>query len=325
MGVRIPLAPSRPEKIKMKKHKELELSIIIPTLNEERALPKLLKSLKNNLKNVNAEIILVDAHSKDKTVAVARKSGIKNLRIFQPRKKGQSYQRNYGAWKARAPLLLFLDADVMLFPNSLEKALKEIIERNLDAAACLSKVVENSLWEKFCYDVIANSWMRIFERWKPYAHCCFFMKRELHYKIGGFDERLFFGEDSEYVERAVKKGKAKFGILKSSKFIISTRGFKKYGRLAHSLAFAYLNLYRVIGRERRRKGESTSELYAKFQKMTVPKEVGKQIGRGIVKVAEYHRTLRVTENRPSYMIYQPNYPLKQAKRRKRARKRKSKR
>lgn len=306
------------------KNKELELSIIIPTLNEEKALPKLLKSLKSNLKNINAEVIIVDAHSKDKTVAVARKSGIKNLRIFQSKKKGQSYQRNYGALKARSPFLLFLDADIILPKGFINNALKEIIERNLDAAACLSKVKEKALWEKFCYDVVANSWILFFKHWKPHAHCCFFMKRYLHYKIGGFDERIFFGEDSEYVERAVKKGKARFGVLESVKFIISTRGFQKYGRLAHTVAFAYLNLHRLIGREMRRKGESTSELYAKFQKMTEPKEVGKQLGKGIMKVAEYHRTLRVTENRPNYMIYQPHYPLKQEKKKVRRKARKNK-
>ncbi|MGB9707822.1 MAG: glycosyltransferase [Candidatus Pacearchaeota archaeon] len=302
------------------KGRQLELSIIIPTLNEEKALPRLLNSLKSNLKNINAEVLVIDAHSKDKTVKVAKKAKIRNLKIFQPKKKGQSYQRNYGAWKARAPLLMFLDADVVLPKGFLEKALREIIERNLDAASCLSKVGEEglrALWEKLCYDVIGNTWIRSFERWKPYGHCCFFMKRDIHYKIGGFDERLFFGEDSEYIERAVKKGKARFGVLKSTNFIISTRGFKKYGRLAHTIAFAYLNLCRLIGRERRKKGESTSELYEKFRKMTEPKELGKQLGTGIVKAAEYHKTLKVTAERPNYMIYQPLYPLKQENRKKR--------
>lgn len=300
-----------------KKSKELELSIIIPTLNEEQDLPKLLKSIKSNLKNINAEVIVVDAHSKDRTVAVARKIGIRKLRVFLPGKKGQSYQRNYGAWKSKASMLLFLDADIVLPKYFLDRALKEIIERNLDIAACYSKVGKEAIWEKFCYDIIANSWMRFFEHWKPYAHCCFFMKKAIHDKIGGFDERLFFGEDSEYVERAWRKTRARFGILNSGRFIISTRGFKKYGRLAQSAAFAYLNLYRLIGRERRRKGESTSELYEKFRKGTEPKEIGKQLKTGVIKVAEYHRTLRVTENRPNYMIYQPHYPLKQENRRKR--------
>ncbi len=290
----------------MKRNKELELSIIIPTLNEERDLPKLLSSLKGNLRNINAEILLIDAHSKDRTAAVARKSGIRKLRIFLPKKKGQSYQRNYGAWKASAPLLLFLDADIILPQGFLDKALKEFIERNLDAAACYS-VCKGAIWEKFCHEVIGNSWMHFFEKWKPYAQCCFFMKKEIHDKIKGFDERLFFGEDSEYVERAWRKAKARFGILKSGKFIISSRGYKKYGRLAHSVAFAYLNLYRLIGRERRRKGESTSELYEKFKKGTEPKEVGKKLKKEFMKATEYNRTLKVSKNKPNYLLYQPVY------------------
>lgn len=287
------------------KNKELELSIIIPTLNEEKALPRLLKSLKDNLKNINAEVLLIDAHSKDKTVQVAKKSGIKKLRIFQPKKRGQSYQRNYGVAKAKAPLLLFLDADVILPRGFLRKALKEIKERKLDIAASYCKVEKSSgLWEKFCYNCIANLWMWFFEKWKPFGHCCFFIKKEFHDKINGIDESLSFGEDSEYLERAKKAG-GKFRVLKGDKkFIISARGFRKYGRLSQSVAFFYLNLYRLLGRERRKeKMKNWGELYEKFRKVS-PTYIEGKLKRGMKKVIEFEKNLSPLKSK-RYILYHP--------------------
>lgn len=290
--------------MKKARRKPLELSIIITTLNEEKYLPKLLKSLKVNLKNVKAEVILVDAHSQDKTVEVAKKSKIKSLKIFLPKHRGQSYQRNYGASKAKAPLLLFLDADVILPRGFLKKALKEIKERNLDVAATYCRAEKSGLWEKFCYNFVANSWMHFFEKWKPFGQCCLFIKRELHNKIKGIDETLSFGEDSEYLERAKKAG-GKFRVLsKDNKFIISARAFRKYGRLSQTVAFAYLNLCRLFGKERRKESmKKWGSLYEKFRKVS-PTYIEGKVKRGVKKVIEYEKKPSPLKAR-RYILYHP--------------------
>lgn len=305
--------------MKNDKSKKLELSIIIPTLNEEEALPLLLKSLKANLKGLRAEVLVIDAHSQDRTVEKAKKSRIRNLRIFQPKKRGQSYQRNYGASKARAPLLLFLDADIILPRGFLRKALKEINERKLDVAATYCKAEKSGLWERFCYNFVANSWMHIFERVKPFGHCCFFIKRELHDKIGGVNERMFFGEDSEYLERAKKAG-GKFRILsEDKKFIISTRGFRRYGRLSQSAAFVYLNLYRLTGHERIRKGESTSGIYEKFRKVS-PSYIESKVKRGMKRILEYEKKASPLKSK-RYILYHPLIKRKKSGKRKKEKRR----
>ncbi|MCX8194085.1 MAG: glycosyltransferase [Candidatus Pacearchaeota archaeon] len=257
--------------------KELELSIIIPTLNEEKYLPKLLRSLKTNLKNINVEIIIVDAHSKDKTLALAKKSGIKNLRIFIT-KKGAAYQRNYGAKKAKAPLLLFLDADVVLPKDFLKKTLEEIKKRKLDVAACYCKPDKKKFFE-ICAFGLANIWMRIFEKIKPFGQSCYFVEKKLFEKLKGFDTSLSFGEDSELLERAKKSG-AKFRVL-NEKFILSTRDFEKYGRFSQSLAYIFLNFYRLLGKERR-KEKHFYELYHKFHRVS-PSRLEAEFKEGVKK------------------------------------------
>ena len=97
----------------------MNLSIIIPTLNEEDYLPLLLESIKKQ-NFAEGEVIVADARSQDKTVEIAKSYGCKVVPGGLPPK-----ARNEGAKKARGELFLFLDADVVLPENSLEKFLKE--------------------------------------------------------------------------------------------------------------------------------------------------------------------------------------------------------
>ena len=104
------------------------LSIVIPTLNEEKHLKKHLESIKKQDFD-NCEIIVADAGSSDKTKKIAKDFGCKITKGGTP-----AQGRNEGAKQARGSLLLFLDADVALTKNSLLKVLKEFKERKLKIA-----------------------------------------------------------------------------------------------------------------------------------------------------------------------------------------------
>ena len=104
------------------------LSIIIPTLNEEKNLSLLLDSLeKQSFKDY--EIIVADAGSKDKTKTIAKKYGAKITKGGLPAK-----GKNEGAKIAKGSLLLFLDADTILPKGFIEKFLKEFYKKKLSIA-----------------------------------------------------------------------------------------------------------------------------------------------------------------------------------------------
>ena len=111
------------------------LSIVIPTLNEENYLPRLLNCLKKQ-KFKDYEIIVADADSKDKTREIAKSFGAKVV------KGGEiPYARNQAIKFAHGELILSLDADLILPDDFLENALKEFEKRNLDVATfCLSPI-----------------------------------------------------------------------------------------------------------------------------------------------------------------------------------------
>jgi len=87
----------------------MKISIIIPTLNEEKNLSRVLRSIKNYMKNRNEkyEIIVVDGYSKDRTVEIAKKFGAKV--IFDDVGKGSALRK--GMKVAKGDIIITMDAD----------------------------------------------------------------------------------------------------------------------------------------------------------------------------------------------------------------------
>ena len=211
------------------------LSIVIPTLNEENYLPRLLNCIKKqNFKDY--EIIVADAGSKDRTIEVAKNYGCKVVFGGLPAK-----GKNQGAKFAQGDLLLFLDADILLPENSLEKLLKEFENKNLKVAGCLLQSQSENKIVRFFYHFIYNWPILFLEQVLPHASGFILIKKDLHQKIRGFDERMKLAEDHCYVREASKLGK--FGILRSITALISPRRFEQDGWLKTSLKFLLCELH----------------------------------------------------------------------------------
>jgi len=196
------------------------LSIIIPTLNEETCLPILLNSIKKQDLNEEVEIIVSDAGSEDKTVDIAKSFDCKVVAGGFP-----ATGKNRGAEAAKGELILFLDADVFLAENSLEKLLGEFRKRKLDVASFL--LASFHRFHNLSYKTIFNFTSLFTEKFLPQAMNVILIKRNLHQKIRGFDEEIKIGEELDYVRRAAKIGK--FGVLKTVKIFASPRRFEKDG------------------------------------------------------------------------------------------------
>jgi rSAM/selenodomain-associated transferase 2 len=85
------------------------ISIIIPALNEARALPATLTAL--SLQVGEFETIVVDGGSEDGTISVAE--SFQNVRVLRSAR-GRAEQMNAGAAVAQGEILLFLHADTLL-------------------------------------------------------------------------------------------------------------------------------------------------------------------------------------------------------------------
>src|SRR3990167_2745812 len=144
-----------------------KISVVINTLNEEENLPRALKSVKDWA----GEIVVVDMHSDDKTVEIAKKYG---ARVFTHKKTGYvEPARNYAITKATCEWILVLDGDEEI-PDSLARKLTEL--KDNDSISYYAVPRKNIVFDKW----LTHS------RWWPDRNIRFFKKgavewaREIH-------------------------------------------------------------------------------------------------------------------------------------------------
>jgi len=214
------------------------LSIIIPALNEEKYLPKLLGSIESQNFS-DYEIIVADAGSKDATIKIAKKYGCKAIKGGLP-----AEGRNNGAKHAKGDLLLFLDADMILPDGFLTDFLDKFRKRNLDIATCLILPSDGSnKVDKIGY-MIYNYWIRATQKVLPHAAQVILAKGEIHKKVGGFSTKIRIGEDHAYAREANRYGK--FGVVKTKPVLTSPRRFEKDGRFKTFSKFILVEAHRIF-------------------------------------------------------------------------------
>jgi len=95
------------------KHKPL-VSVVVPTLNEERNLPQLFASIPD----IVDEVVLVDGYSTDRTVELARELRPDILVVYQTRRgKGNALCQGFEA--ANGDIIVMLDADGSTNPSEI--------------------------------------------------------------------------------------------------------------------------------------------------------------------------------------------------------------
>lgn len=173
------------------------VSVIIPTKNEEHNILRCLKSVKRQNYEGKIEILLVDNHSSDKTVEVAKpyvsKVFIQGLE--------RSSQRNIGAKKAKGKWLLFLDADMELSETVVKECVELSNNRLVDPIIAITeKGVGHTFWGK------ALALERVAYAYTFWLQAARFFPRKYFLKYGGYDEALIAGEDWDITERLRGEG-----------------------------------------------------------------------------------------------------------------------
>lgn len=215
------------------------LSIIIPTFNEEKLLPGLLKSISKQV-GVKFEVIVADNNSQDNTRKIA---GFYGARIANGGLPGAA--RNHGAAIAKGDTLLFLDADVVLpATNFLKKTLTEFHKNQFGIATCAIFPLSEKKIDKLFHKVY-NFYVKKISRLVSHAPgFCIFVKKNIHESINGFDEKITLAEDHDYAKRACKI--TKLGILESYPILVSVRRFEKDGHLNVAIKYVLCEAHMII-------------------------------------------------------------------------------
>jgi glycosyltransferase involved in cell wall biosynthesis len=98
------------------------VSVVIPTLNEAKNLPYVLPKIPDWVD----EVILVDGHSKDNTVVLARKL-LPDVRIVMQKGRGKGAALRTGFEEATGDIIVMLDADGSTDPGEISRYVLELL------------------------------------------------------------------------------------------------------------------------------------------------------------------------------------------------------
>ena len=157
------------------------ISVIIPTYNEEKALPSTLACLSSQAGDY--ELIIVDGGSTDRTCEIALAQP--QARLLTARK-GRASQMNAGAIGARGEWLLFLHADTLLPKGALQ---------DLNALESDKKIGAGGFRHRFS----GEDWRLRLISWIDnlraqvtriiYGDQAIFVRRALFERLGGFPDQ----------------------------------------------------------------------------------------------------------------------------------------
>lgn len=119
----------------------LRISVVVPTHNRAARLLPLLAALRDEIgRHGAAQLIVVDSASTDDTAAIAeREAAAHRFQVVRASQPGATLARNRGVAAARAPLVVFIDDDVMPRPGFL--AALEAVHRDESVHAAGGRIV----------------------------------------------------------------------------------------------------------------------------------------------------------------------------------------
>lgn len=212
----------------MLKTKAPQLSIIIPTYNEATYIGRLLWALMKQ-DYTDFEVIVSDSQSKDGTddVVESFKDKLQVMLVETP-PQGPGVGRNEGAKRARGTWLLFLDADDDIDdPAFLSILLSEAEKHGWNTVSTKMKVRDANLvewfgtWFNYVYvRSLARSKHPVAAGW------CILTRRDLFEQYGGFNPKIHFGEDYDYVSRS---SRGVFGFTDKTYYFMDLRRAREEG------------------------------------------------------------------------------------------------
>lgn len=179
------------------------VSIIIPTLNNSKTLGFTLESVGRQTYEP-METLTVDSFSRDATVSIAEAHGVKTA--FHSGT--VSSARNHGLAASAGEYVLFLDADQMLEPTCVEECVSVCRNGAADAVKIPETFLGLDYWGK-CFALLKNANFELGMKREGVKsfYPRFWRKAKLR-EIGGFDDKLSWGEDKECYLRARRHGLA---------------------------------------------------------------------------------------------------------------------
>lgn len=215
--------------------KRIDVSIIIVSFNTRELTSECIRSIVDNLKQLNYEIIVVDNASSDDSVGYLKKAFPQVIMISSPENLGFSKANNLGVKIAKGRFLLFLNSDTVVYPGAIEHMVKLMDEKqDAGAATCFLKLPNGKLddaahrgfptpWRAVTHfsglsgilpgSMFLNGYhlgfcdLKTLHQIEALAGAFMIVRRQAGDEVGWWDEDYFFyGEDLDFCYSLAQKG-----------------------------------------------------------------------------------------------------------------------
>ncbi len=205
----------------------MRFTLIIPAWNEEAFLPETLERAKSAISacSYHGNLVVVDNNSTDNTAAIARAAGA--TVVFEPINQ-IARARNRGASIATDDVLVFLDADTYLTEDLLQTSLDALASNQVVGGGVILELDQPANGSALR---VLNLWNAVSKRFQLAAGSFIFCRRDAFEAIGGFDAKVYAGEEillTRKLKRWGKKHGYRFQIISDKKIITSARKLQWY-------------------------------------------------------------------------------------------------
>jgi len=219
------------------------VSVIVPTLNEEKLLPAMLRQFTPTIiDKYGIELIVSDGGSTDRTLVIAKEFAHKVIENSDGRKQTISIGRNEGAAHAGGAVLVFLNADTLI--ESLDFFLARVTAELRDPAVCaLTCSVEVYPSERIWSDALFHGFYNwLFSAMNSVGMSmgrgeCHVIRGEAFRAVGGYSSGIAAGEDYDMFRKLGRVGGIKFP--KDLLVYESPRRYRRYGYTYVTLSWFY--------------------------------------------------------------------------------------
>jgi len=185
--------------------KNYEISVVLLTKNSAATVNKTLESIVSQTRKPD-EIVVVDGNSKDDTQDIVKQYPVK---LITESGLGFGHARNLGVKNAEGDIIFFIDSDCYADNRWIEKILPHFSDPNIAGITG-----QTHLWNtnhgvaRFLACVGGRVDMPTKPRFVKIAPTMnLAIRRETVFEVGGFDESLFRGEDTELTYKVTKHHK----------------------------------------------------------------------------------------------------------------------
>ncbi|MHB8859792.1 MAG: glycosyltransferase family 2 protein [Thermoleophilia bacterium] len=189
------------------------VSVVIPVYNGARSIVPVMEALYGS-SYANFEAVVIHDCSTDNTSALLSElAGKHDFRLFEfPENRGVSKARNEGARQARGEVILFIDADCIIKPDTIERCVRALQKGE---SICVGGAYTRDAWDDDFFSNFQSLYIHHVETKVEHpdyiaTHCMAIWKKTYD-EFGGFREDFFIGhaasvEDVELSHRLIDAG-----------------------------------------------------------------------------------------------------------------------